>query len=136
MTLGLFHLKSYYGVSALNFLDQYAMIFHISGEYPAVIFENNSDHPVAISAKQVGPPLAYNFILSFLGYPAVACLTFTTTNPMKWGGWKKIDHPAMFRWFNIDTTPQTFCGPPCSNIHVATFLRPPCGDFLKGAPRQ
>ncbi len=40
------------GVSALNFLD-----------YPAAISENNSDHPAAISAKQVGPPLPYNFIL-------------------------------------------------------------------------
>ncbi len=88
LTLGLFHLKSYQGVSVLNFLDHSTTILHIFGGYPTVILQNNLDHPVAISKKQVEPPLPYCTV--FLGYPAVAFLTFTTTNPMEWGGWKKL----------------------------------------------
>ena len=38
------------GVSALDFLG-----------HPAAISENNSDHPAAISAKQVGPPPTIQF---------------------------------------------------------------------------
>ncbi len=99
------------GVSALDFLD-----------HPAAISENNSDHPAAISTKEVGPPPTLQFH-PFRGTLQWFFLTFTTINPMKWGGWKKL------------TTLQYSGGPtlipPRSDIRL--FCGPPRGDFFKGA---
>ncbi len=85
-------------MSALYFLD-----------HPAAISENNSDHPAAISAQQVGPP------------PTL--LTFTTINPMKWGGWEKLT--------TLQYSGGTTLIPPHSDIRL--FCGPPRGDFFKGA---
>ncbi len=77
---------------ALDFLGHPVAIFPLSGGYPAAISENISDHSMANSAKQVGPPLTYNLIYHY--------------KPYDMGWMKKSDQPTIFRWSDIETTLQ------------------------------
>ncbi len=79
------------GCLHLTFRTTLPRFFFIWG-YPAVISENISIHPAAISAKQVGPPPTLQFYL-FRCTLQWVFLAFTTINPMKWGGWKKLTIP-------------------------------------------